>query len=225
MKGNPGVAVGASPIRAGVFVFGLLPLLLGALCCTGGVFQTVNFASPNRALRAADYPAVFDLWTREARIIKELDTTLRIHATCFAPEMIAAYVAKQGEVFRLPATEKQHITEKLTAQWSKGYPFLVAASTMDRDWNDFENKDSVWRITLLNDRHQEVLPSSITVERKANATLMEFFPYIGPFHRVYHFLFPKTLPQGSPLIRATTKYFVLRITGPLGHAELIWHIQ
>ena len=200
----------------------LLVFLSGA--CKSGT-SVVSLQPPKQAFMKDDYEKLLSRWTRYAQIIKQLDTTLRVHATFQSPEFIAAYTARWAHVFKLPWNEQQMMARRMNEEWQQWYPFVIAAATMDYDWNDFERKETVWRVTLENDKKDQLIATKLEVRKVINVTIRDFFPYVGRFHRVYDFHFPKTLPDGRPLVRSDTKKLLLRFTGPLGHAELIWRIQ
>jgi len=201
-------------------------LAVAILCVAGGCSSSSPMLSldpPRPAPDQDDYPDIRARWTRSARIIKQLDTTLRVHATCFAPEFIAAYVARRAHVFKLPPAERMKLARQLDEEWSKSYVFLVAAATVDFSWNDFDHKNTVWRVALVAGK-DEVVPSEIRRER-VSATTRELFPFVGRFYEVYTFRFPKTLADGRPLVHGGTETLVLRLAGPLGHAELEWRLR
>jgi hypothetical protein len=202
----------------------LLCVLCSLLGCSGGA-PVVSLEPVRKPILHSEYGKIRGRWTRQAKIIKKLDTTLRVHATCFSPEFIAAYVARRARLFRLPKEKADQLRHQLMAQWSEGMTFLVAASTIDFDHNDFDRSKTIWRVTLENDRGQQLVPSQILSEKKNTATITEMFPYVGRFHRVYTFTFPKKVTDTDPLINSSTERFTLHFSGPLGHAALVWRLQ
>ena len=198
------------------------------LLCLGGCSAgppVVSFAPPVRDYSEQDYKKTRQSWTRNAQIIKTLDTTLRVHATCYSPEFIAAYVAMNAHMFKLSAAARTQLARQLNDEGTKSYSFMVAAATSDFRWNDFERKETIWRVGLVNDRQEQVVPVEIKAAKEISATTVELFPYVDSFYRVYQIRFPKTLPDGRPLIGEETHHFVLRFAGPLGLAELVWRLR
>ena len=194
-----------------------------ALGCGGGT-PRVSLAPPDKAPRHQDYDGIRNTWTRNARIIKQLDTTLRVHATLFSPEFSAAYLARRTHMFWLSAETERELSRTLQEPGSKASVFFVAAAPIDSDWNDFDHKRSVWRIALVNDHGDQVDAAEIREENR-DAILEELFPYFGHFHRAYRLSFPKVLPDGQPLVRGDTRSLALRFAGPLGQAELTWRLR
>lgn len=201
----------------------VLPALLLLAGC-GESTPPVSLAPPAVKVKASDYDAVRDRWTRSSRIIKKLDTTLRVHATLFSPEVNAAYVARRAEMFKLPPTDRDNLARELERQWTESFVFLVSAATIDSNWNDFDRKRSVWRVSLASDHGDQVAASRIRGET-IDATLKELFPFIERFHRAYTVRFPKLLPDGAPLVDSNTRELRLRFAGPLGQTDLVWRLR
>lgn len=197
---------------------------LAALASCGGTTPAVSLAPPKQAISHKDYGKMRERWTRHARIIKKLDTTLRVHATLYSPEFFAAFLARRAEMFKLPRREVERLRSEFEQQSSDQYVFFVGAATIDFDWNDFANKRSVWRVSLANDKDKQVAPDGVRSE-KIDATLRELYPFLGRFHRAYTFRFPRALPDGSRLVDSTTKELRLRFAGPLGETTLEWRLQ
>lgn len=203
---------------------GLMCLLLSG-CSTAS--QQVSLSRPAKTYQGEDYGQVFSRWTRDDKILqlKDLDTTLRVYATCFAPDYIAAYVARQEQMFKLPRQERGDLSRELNQRWDKAYYFLVGAATSDFKYNDFDARRSIWRIALVNDKQQQVAPLKLVTESAVTATMRDMFPYIGRFSRVYWISFPRALPDGTPLVREDTRHIALRFAGPLGKTELVWRLR
>jgi hypothetical protein len=187
----------------------------------------MSLAPSSAVYAASDYGQVRERWTRSAQPLKlqALDTPLRVHATLFSPDFIAAYVAKSAAVYRLSASDRTELGRKLGGAAARSYSFFVGASTTDLRSNDLERKDSVWRIALLNDRGEQVSPAEIRAEKTIAPGATEFFPFLDSFYRAYHVRFPTTLADGQPLIREGTQKLVLLFAGPLGLAELTWRLR
>ena len=200
-----------------------LPLALSLAGC-GERFPPGSLAPPPARHSASDYREVRQRWTRSARIIKTLDTTLHVFATLFSLDFASAYLAKRTEVFRLGDAERDALGRELADAADRFYSFFVSAATDDFQWNDFARKESVWHLLLRNDRGEQVSPLEIHAD-KITPTATELFPYVGPFHRVYRVRFPAKLPDGRPLARGDTQSLSLVFTGPLGQADLKWRLR
>lgn len=199
---------------------------LGVAGCTSRS-SMVNIAPTNHQYGQGAYTRVFTHWTRHAKIIKleRLDTTIRVHSTCLSPDFIAAYVARYEHLFKLPRRERNRISKEMNDTWKESYAFTVAAATTDHRWNDFDKKQSIWRIALINDLQQQVAPMEITAEKINTVTIKEMFPYVQDFYRFYRIRFPRKLSDGTELIRKDTRYIAIRFAGPLGKTELVWRLR
>jgi hypothetical protein len=188
----------------------------------------VSLEYPKQGHRNGDYPRVLARWTRSAKVVKleDLDTSIKVHATCHSPDFISAYVARYEHLFKISGRERRELLQRMNHTWEEGaYPFVVAAATTDYRHNDFDQQDSVWRISLVNDMEQQVAPMELRAFRRVTATVREFYPYARRFYRVYYLRFPKRLSDGTPLVRKGTRYLSLRFSGPLGRADLIWKLR
>lgn len=204
-------------------------LLLGLVALVGCAPSSpqVSLAPAKSRYGQGAYEQVLTNWTRKAKIIQldRLDTTLRVHATCLAPDFIAGYVARYEHLFKLPGRERRRMSEQMNAEWSKSYGFVVGAATTDAKWNDFDKPNSIWRLALINDLQQQVAPLEVKAEKVITATIRGMYPYVGDFFRVYTVRFPRKLSDGTDLIRPKTRHMALRFAGPLGKTELVWRLQ
>lgn len=176
---------------------------------------------------AEDYRTVLARWTRSRviTVLRELGTTLRVHATLRSAEFDAAYVTRWSALFRLPPAARAELARELATQRAGGFGFVVVAATHDRDWNDFDRPRSQWRLALLNDRGEQVDARRIQREPRPSTTDRAMFPQLGAFYRLYRVEFPSALPDGRPLVRAETRELLLSVAGPLGRAELRWRLR
>ena len=212
--------------NAGGDVSRLSLLLLAALAASA--CRTTAVAVPLEKPEEHDakaYPDQLERWTRHARIIRELDTSLRVHATLLAPAFRSAYVARYAELFKLPTAERSQLAQRLREEWRESYAFVVVVSTHDYEWNDFDQKDSIWRVSLFNNDEQEVKPSSVRRERRPTVTDKTLFPHLEEFYQLYRFRFPRLRADGRPLVDSETEQLTLRFAGPLGHADLVWRLK
>ncbi|MCA9665682.1 MAG: hypothetical protein KC503_08840 [Myxococcales bacterium] len=185
----------------------------------------VSLAPPAKAPVSDSYPDQLRRWTRFGRIIKQLDTPLKVHATLFAPEFASAYVSRYSDLFKLPPAKRAKLAEEQRKSWETSFPLVFAAATHDWTWNDFDRKDSVWRVALVNDGGAQVSPQTIKRVRRQTATTKSFFPYVAEFYEVYEVRFPRALPDGRALVDGDTKSLLLRFAGPLGQTELTWKLR
>lgn len=171
------------------------------------------------------YDKVLHHWTRDGRMLHEVDTALQVGATYKSWQFRAAYVDRSAELFKLPQTRRLELEAKERAAGNGAHEFYVAAATHKEQWNDLDKKKSVWRVALLCDDRQEAEPLRIVRYQKVDATLQEMFPYTNTFSFAYRVEFPRALPDGTPICGPGTRKMVLRFAGPLGTLELRWDLS
>lgn len=202
-----------------------LPLCALPLFACKSAPVVVSLAPPSAEYTAEDYPQVLNRWTRMDKLLKELETTLNVHATWFSPDFSAAYVSRNADVFKLSRSRRQELEQRLAKEREGSYTFFVGAATFDFKWNDFDRRKSVWNITLINNSGEQVSPLEIKRAGPMTPVSTSFFPYLNKFSVGYHIHFPRTLPDGRPLIRPETERLTLRFAGPLGLAQLHWQFR
>jgi hypothetical protein len=198
-------------------------ILLQTSCA--GPRKPVSLGAPKKAPPADDYKSWLKRWTRSTTLLRQFTTALTVFATLRSPQFEAAYIAKREKVFHLPKRTVAELRSNYQASWKDELTFVVVAATHDLAWNDFDRKDSQWRLFLSNDAGDQVDPKKVRLQRRITETDREFFPHIDMFYQLYHISFPKTLPDGRPLIKKGIRKLSLRFTGAIGTAELSWSIK
>jgi hypothetical protein len=213
----------AAVARLGAALLSLTALLIGAGCPPAP--PAVSLAPAARRYTARDYDGLRDRWTRSGRIIKQLDTSLHVHATFLSHELGVAQAAKLAALFHLSREEQAKLERGFEERARTSHAFFLGTATADYRWNDFERKDSVWQLRLVGGEGEQVAPIEIKAERDVSATVTELYPYVEDFYRVYTVRFPLLLPDGRPLVRSGTEELTLVLAGALGKAELVWRLR
>jgi len=184
----------------------------------------VGCATPGKPGDKATYEEVRKRWTREAKMLHDVDTALQVGATYKAWEFRSAYVDRYVALFKMPEARRREMLAKERGDRQAGHEFYVAAATHKEQWNDFDRPQSVWRVVLLCDDRQEVEAREIKRYRRVDATLLEFFPQTDTFSFAYRIVFPRQLPDGTERCGQGTRRMVLRFAGPLGTQDLVWEL-
>lgn len=202
-----------------------LPLAALLALVGGGCIRdpVVDLSVPRREYRPGEYEKVLKRWTRSRRIIKNFDTNLDASVTYLAPEYVTAHAALYAQDYQLNRGERLRYLAKRLAEVGERHELFMAATTSTSSWNDFDRKESVWRITLEDDKGTRVRPLVVT-NIKATEVHRIYFPHVTVFHRLYHIIFPRQV-GGRPFIDANTRWFKLIIASPLGRTELAWFVQ
>lgn len=193
-------------------------LSLAALACT---HPRVDFRDTPRTYQAKDYYQVQERWTRAGSLYRELASVYFLFATLKSWDFRQAYMARYARHFALTQAEQAaHLARQREAHAS-AYELFVSLAMNQTKWNDLERHDSLWHLTLLNEKGEEVHPMKVVHVRKSTPEIFEFYPFHTAFAKAYRVRFPKTLPDGRPLLGAGRK-LVLRLAGAPGKADLVW---
>ena len=196
-----------------------------AIGCATSRPPAVDFSEASKTYRSEDYKAVFEAWTRHAKMVEEIGTVMEIWATLKSWDFRQAYLAKYAKVYDLADGERDQLAKSLKETAHAVYEIhLVAQSTNDR-WNDFDRRTSPWRITLLDGTGAELAPASIKVEKLPEVYENEFFPTHTLFSRTYTLKF--VLPEGSgeSFAGPESGRMTLRIASPIGKVEVVWEAK
>ncbi len=206
---SPGVAVWALCV----------PFVLSGGCATSRP-SMVDFSESTKTYRSADYPTVFDAWTRHAKLVQDIGTAMEVWATFKSWDFRQAYLAKYAKVYDLSDAEREQLSKSQFETAHAVYEIhLVAQSTADR-WTDFDRKTSAWRLSLLDGTGAELAPTSIKAEKLPDIYESVFFPTRTLFSRTYTVRFVR--PDDGSFVGPQSGRMVLRIASPIGKVEAVW---
>jgi hypothetical protein len=222
--GGPGRGAQAAgalvPMMMTATAMAVLAALAGGSGCATRRSPVVDFSDAVTAHQPGDYDRVREAWTRHSKLVRDIGTVMEIWATFKSADFRQAYVQQYAELYGLnPDDRAQLLTAQLEAARTN-YDFHVVAQSTEWKWNELEQKDSVWKITLIDGAGHELAPSSVTFEKLPELYLMRFFPTRTDFSRIYTVRFPRE-PAGK-FLGAATGRLTLRVAGPLGASELTW---
>ncbi len=167
-----------------------------------------------------------DEWSREARIHRGLEVELIVSATFKSEEFRRAYADEYAKAHRLTPERKKRFVEDQVEAATHGHEFLIASFVPDEKWDDFGKAKSMWKLYLVNDQNERVVPIEVRRARLKDAVTPHFFPYVTPWKSVYKVRFPYNVPTtDQPFIQENTKGIKLVITSVLGTAEMGWKLQ
>ena len=174
--------------------------------------------------KGSTYKAVLMKWTSEARIYRGLDLELMTSATFKSAEFREAYANEYARTYELNREEKEKLI-KDQKQASLIYnDFVMAAYVPNDKWNDFNKKDSIWKIYLNADNEKKIAPLEIRKIKKIDAVITHFFPYISTWKSIYLVRFPVKLPgTDKNIIDDTCSSIKIVITSVLGTTEMVWN--
>ena len=190
--------------------------------CASSRSQTVDFSDSAKSYRNDDYTAVFDTWTRHAKLVQDIGTVVEVWATFLSWDFRQAYLAKYAKTYDLADGERESLAKSQGDTARAVYEIhLVAQSTNDR-WNDLANKNSPWRLTLLDGTGAELAPTTVKIEKLPDAYESEFFPTRTPFSKTYTVRFVRTEGAGEAFVGPQSGRLILRLASPVGKVEVGW---
>jgi hypothetical protein len=212
------------PVGLGVLL--LAAAALGGSCAAQKP-TTVDFSEGTRAFQPEDYQTVRATWTRHGSIVRDVGTVLEVWAVFKSSEFRQAFVEHYAEVYGLKDDDEAELRAQQLAAARDQYEFHVAAQSTKYEWNDLEQRDSAWKVTLVDATGAELAPARIELVRLPEIYENQFFPSRTDFTRTYRITFPRTPPgDEGPVFRGpATGQIGLRFSGPLGRAEVTWQAK
>ncbi len=187
---------------------------LAACAGPGPITLTDSWPSKTR-----DYRDVVRDWTRTGSLQRDFETIITVDATFESPEWRAAYVAERARREDLPAGDVAALLSAQKQANAESYEVEVLVSTHDPRWNDLQKGErSMWRLALMNDRGQQITPTSIKRERRPDAVVRAWFPRMGDFSEAYTVRFPRTVD----LLGDGARALILRVSSARGAVTLTW---
>ncbi|MDL1967257.1 MAG: hypothetical protein LWW97_01580 [Deltaproteobacteria bacterium] len=209
-----------------IFILKSILLMVILAVCQGCqiVASVKRIETSSDPYQGSAYKAVLMKWTNEARIYRGLDLELMTSATFKSPEFREAYANEYVRTYNLSGEEKEKLI-KDQKQASLIYnDFIMSAYVPDKKWNDFNKKDSIWKIYLNAGNETKIIPIEIRKIKKIDAVLTHFFPYINTWESIYFVRFPvKVRGTDKNIIDDTCSNIKIIITSVLGTTEMVWN--
>jgi hypothetical protein len=204
---------------------GLGVLAVLATSCAARNAGPVDFADVDRAYRGADYGRVRETWTRHAKLLRDFGTALEAWAVYKSWDFRQAYIERYGEIYALGNERRASLKEAQRTVATEIYEFHLTAQSTSYDWVEFDQRDSVWRIALVDGAGNELAPLSIERLDLPELYESEFFPARTAFTKSFTVRFARVAEPdaaGARFAGPSTGRIALRILGPLGQVQLVW---
>ncbi len=166
------------------------------------------------------YPDILKQHTHKTSVHEVLEVRLMIEASLLGPALRNAYVKEYSKRFELNREDRHELLAHQNEENNKYVVFFVSTYTPEEDWNDFTDRDSIWRFYLTDGKGQRVEPLNIEVVDERDPVIRDFYPYLDPWTKPYRILFPRYSSDGVPMGQGNS--LVLTVTGLKGKAELEW---
>ncbi len=208
-------------LRYLVIVLGLG--LFAATACAPKL-RPASLFGPTQPFEAKDYSSVLKTWTRSTKVYGSLDTKLFIDATLHSPEFRRVFALAFPDIYGQGGEVTRRELVDLSGGIEQYVNFFISAYTAETKWNDFNQPDSIWRLTLTSNEGIVVSPAQI-IQVKIDANLKAVYPHIDGFDRAYLIRFPLTDPMQRLLLKRDTQSLTLRAASALGVADLTWQLE
>jgi hypothetical protein len=172
-------------------------------------------AAPQPTPFEGEWARVRDQYARSAKLYDGFTTRAFAQVVYAAPEVRRARVDRLAAWRGMTTEEKERLAATERADGERWEEFLVSFFTAERDDNDLNARNSIWRVALVVPGAGESLPERVE-ELRPDATLRELYPEIGDFDIVYRVRFPH---WPSPL---TDRPFSLEIASARGRLTFRW---
>jgi hypothetical protein len=178
--------------------------------------RTLPFPEPQLT---GEYGLVLGKWTRSVALYSGLETRGFCRAVYLSPEFVDAQAKTISEMRAELPDEAQRTRDRLRALAATPTVFAIFY-TPDKLSNDWNEKDSVWRIAF-NLGLGQVAPQKIErFERPFNAELRTLYPYIDDYSVAYVIHFPgQSAPAGF-----TATELEMVVAGALGKMDFKWNL-
>jgi hypothetical protein len=197
-----------------------LVLVVGAAACAGAppAIGEPGAQVPDRAAEAS-YQAALSRATEHREVYTGIDTQLFTAATYQSPDFREARTRRQAMFQTWPQAKLDDALARERAEAAQVHEIVFGVSIVDRRFDDFDSKNSIWRLSLATDQG-EVTPIGIRRVGRANQDLRAYYPYMGDFWTMYSVRFPLTTSTGAPLVGPATRALLFRMSSTQGQVEM-----
>lgn len=164
-------------------------------------------------------------WTRSIKLFQDFSTRLYLSATYKTMDFRAAYAGRYSAAYQADEEARLRLLEKEEEEALKFDDFLVVVYTPEKQWNDLDKKDSIWRLFLEDASGGKREPAFTTRLSSASPLVREFYPHLDEWSVAYEVRFlkqPRAEHGDEPKAMGPVR---LKVTGVLGKGELVWDMQ
>lgn len=167
----------------------------------------------------ASYQAALARATEHREVYSGIDTQLYCAATYQSAEFREARTRRQAMFQTWPEAKLEDALARERADSAQVHELVFGVSIVDRRFDDFDSRNTIWKLYLLTDQG-EVIPLGIRRVGRANQDVRAYYPYLGDFWTMYSVRFPVTTAAGTPLVAPTTRTLLFRMSSTLGQVEM-----
>jgi hypothetical protein len=196
----------------------LLILFSGACSLTPPTVGEPGRSVPSAAEEKA-YQDTLGRYTDHAEVYDLFDTRM------FTALTYQSWSFREARVHRMALfqVQPQPVVEKNLAEersaFESFHEFFLGVHLNYARYDDFDRRNSIWRIALVTDAG-ETTPSSVERIGRSDLAMRSIYPYMDDFWVAYRVRFPRQTANSEPVIPPGTGRFMVRIASTLGKAEL-----
>jgi len=170
----------------------------------------------------AQYQAALRKVTEHREVYSGIDTQLFTAATYQSADFREARTRRQAAFQTWPEPKLDDALVRERAEAAQVHEVVFGVSVVDRRFDDFDSKSSIWRLSLSTDQG-EVTPVAVRRVGRANQDLRAYYPYLGDFWTMYSVRFPITV-AGRPLVGPDTKALLFRMSSTIAQVEMTFPV-
>lgn len=168
---------------------------------------------PDGAAESA-YQEVLGRYTARNEIYQLFDTRLFAAATYQSAAFREARVRREAAFKAIPTDAIAAQLEQERGELASFHEFFLGVHVNDPRYDDFDRKNSIWRIALVTPKG-EIAPVEVERVGRANLDMRSIYPYMGDFWVAYRVRFPRdAAPEPGERL-------VLKLASSLGTTELV----
>src|SRR3989344_2048990 len=119
-------------------------------------------AAKEKAIKPSlGYFDILPQMTKSKKVIDNLDSKLFVYATYKNWALRAAYVDEYARRYQMDVGQKEMLKEREKGLEERFNEFFIAVYTPDARWNDFNTRESIWKVYLEDEKGSRVSPIEI----------------------------------------------------------------
>lgn len=166
-----------------------------------------------------DYRQLLDRYSGTGEIYTGFTTQLFAGATYQSWPFREARVKRLAAFKSMKPEEVAELLAKEREEWEQFHVFELGTWTREPRYDDFDRKDTIWRIALRTDE-VELLPADVSRVERVGMNARALYPYMGDFWVRYRVRFPKRTADGAATLPGDAQNVTLRLASTLGRTDL-----
>jgi hypothetical protein len=170
-----------------------------------------------------EYQAVMKRFTDRREVYSGVETQLFTGATYQSVAFREARVRRKAAFQLWPPGQLERAVTEERAEAALAHEIIFGVSLPDRRFDDFDGRQSIWRLSLSTPQG-EVTPLTIRRVGRADPNTRAYYPYMGDFWTVYSVRFPLQV-GGQPLVGPGTTALLFRMASTQAQVEMTFPAQ